>query len=955
MSEIERIRNVVPSLNSDQLEAISTIEGPVLVIAGPGTGKTLTLALRTMYIILTGKAEPKNILVTTFTEKAAFELRDRISQIARRLGYKGQLHELNVGTVHSICNKFIERFLPYTPLKKNYIVLEELTQTLFLYENFEKIFPKPSNANEPFLGRWHTKWSAIKGILPYFNKITEELIDVEQLEQSGEQFLVSLSEYYSRYRSTMLESNKVDFAHLQTIFLSLIHDPEVGEQVKKNVKYIMVDEYQDTNFVQEQIFMALAKPDNNLCVVGDDDQALYRFRGATVRNILEFHKHFDRCLQVNLTLNYRSHKDVIKDYNSFMDSLEWDGFRFRKQIRPDPEGVFPSYPAVFSIWGSNAKDEAKRFSELVGFLKENRIIQDYSDIALLLTSVRLSNSAHYLRALNQANIPYFAPRARAYFENEEVQLLVACFAIIFGFYGDVLDSFPEKAYVENAIVNLKSYVGTALSDYLQRKVRQIEDLTQGSLNLVILDYLYQLMAYRPFSEYLKDETASRNIAIFSGLLSIFQDYYRISLVTAKNKNFVRYYLFGSFLHFLIQGGMDDYEDPDNPIPKGFVQIMTIHQSKGLEFPVVAVGSLDRVFRVQKQVDRDLGRFSSRGTYETEEQMTDFDRMRHFYVAFSRPQKMLVLTTHETPQHWFSPIWEGLDQWPYVKKKALQAQSFFSKPQFVPKKSYSLSSVNVYEICPQQYLFYREYSFQPSRSAQMLFGTLVHQTIEDVHNYILKEKEQKIDYLTIEQWFEDNYRTLITSGLRPIRKEQKEAALKHVINYYRQNNDIFERLQETEVDVSVEKDDYILTGKIDLLMGRNERFEILDFKTHSKPAANDPVINRYFHQLCLYAYILKERYQKDAEKLYIYWTSEEDKKNALMEFKYSEDPIAKTGGHFENIITRIRQKEFRVQNPPDPKKVCGECDFRFYCSSQGIVKSRKPNNTRIRTHYVRRDL
>lgn len=188
MSEIALIKSIVPSLNDDQLEAILASDGPVLVIAGPGTGKTLTLALRTMFLILTGKAEPKNIVVTTFTEKASFELRDRISQIARKLEYKGQLHELNMGTLHGICNKFIEKFLTYTRLKKNYTVLEELTQTLFIYENFGQIFPESAILNDLYLGRWKTKWNAIREMVPYFNKIAEELIDVERLRKSENHF-----------------------------------------------------------------------------------------------------------------------------------------------------------------------------------------------------------------------------------------------------------------------------------------------------------------------------------------------------------------------------------------------------------------------------------------------------------------------------------------------------------------------------------------------------------------------------------------------------------------------------------------------------------------------------------------------------------------------------------------------------------------------------------------------
>lgn len=933
MNPINEIKAVIPSLNDDQLEAITNTDGPLLIIAGPGTGKTLTIVARTLYLLLTNKAHPDEIILTTFTEKAAFELRDRVSQLARKLGYKNNLNQIMIGTIHSLCNDFITKFLNDTPLKKGFIVLDEMTQLFFIYENFDEIVPE---INEKYLDRWRGKWDVIKNIAIYFNKITEEMIDPSILSFSKNDFLKSISESYQKYQKLLFEKNRVDFCHLQKIFFDLLKDPNIFPKIKQKVKYIMVDEYQDTNYIQEQILLTLAKPENNICVVGDEDQALYRFRGATVRNILEFPKNFKNCKQVKLTINYRSHKTIIEKYNKFITSIEWDRFRFPKQITPDPNSNFPDYPAVFSIWGQNDRDEADRFVRLLKFLKENKIIQDWSDVALLLKSVRPDHSGHYIDALKRNNIPYFAPRAKTFFENEEIKLLLACYSIIFGFY-DNLSDYRHKKYMEDVIILLGDRITKypSLKEYLRRKAEQIRNLKEGSLDLTILDYFYQLLAYEPFSSFLKDRNSAYNLSIFSKLITIFQDYYGISLVTAKNKNQIKSYLFGSFFNFLIETGIDEYEDPDNPIPKGYVQIMTIHQAKGLEFPVVIVGSLHKKFAVQKQVDKDLLPFSKRGTFETEKQMTEFDRLRHYYVAFSRAQKLLVLTTPEKPQPWFAPIWEGLDQYPYIENETLKAQRFASKTQFVPKKSYSLSQVNVYETCPQQYLFYHQYQFSPSRSAQILFGFLVHHTIEDLHRNILDGNKASID--KIEEWFEKNYKALLLAGLRPIAKTQKEVALKHVINYFNQNKDLLEKIKETEVDVSVEKEDYIITGKIDLLVSKEEKLEILDFKTQPKPNTNSPIIERYFNQLCLYAYIIKERYGKSVDKMYIYWTAEEKRKDALMELKYSEKEVEKAGKYFDEVVQKIKDEDFIVKEQPDTEKVCKECDFKFYCSQNGIIK------------------
>jgi ATP-dependent DNA helicase UvrD/PcrA len=203
----------------------------------------------------------------------------------------------------------------------------------------------------------------------------------------------------------------------------------------------MVDEYQDTNYVQEQILLQLARPSNNICVVGDEDQSLYRFRGATPRNILEFHMHFQSCHEIVLDINYRSHPHIINAYNGLIESIDWSNpnglhnFRFNKNVKADPSIYFPDYPALFSISALTIEEEGTKFAQLIKYLKENNIIEDYSDVALLLHSVRPNNSVHYMEALRNHGIPYFAPRAKRFFENEEVRLMIACYAFLLNFYG----------------------------------------------------------------------------------------------------------------------------------------------------------------------------------------------------------------------------------------------------------------------------------------------------------------------------------------------------------------------------------------------------------------------------------------------------------------------------------------------------------------------------------------
>ncbi len=547
---------------------------------------------------------------------------------------------------------------------------------LFIFEHFDQIARLHENGK--YFGRWNTRWTTVEGVRNYFNKITEELIEPDILQTSDDIFVRSIGTSYKTYVKKLFETNRIDFAHQQQIFLQLLGNSEIGSAIKEKIRYIMVDEYQDTNYVQEQMLLRLVGENGNIAVVGDEDQALYRFRGGTVRNILEFPHHFEDCKTVTLSINYRSHCNIIEAYNKFMASWDWSdpkgkkNFRFDKQINHDPDGKFPEYPAVFCIWGENREDEAHRFAEMADFLKKSNVIEDENQIALLLHSVRIEHSGPYLSALAHRGIPAFCPRARAYFNNDEIRFMAACFAIILGYFGNGrgeiagagLRSLAE--YIDQCLVDLgRSFPDPhPLAKILQNFSWEIANLKEKeTLNRRLADYFYQFIAHEPFSSFTKNENRARNLAIFSQLLNIFQTYYHYTVITARNREPLRFHFFHSFLRLLYSGGINEYEDPDQPMPKGYVQVMTIHQAKGLEFPVVVVGSLAVQLSSPKDVDHVLGPYYNRPKFEPPARITGFDRMRLHYVAFSRAEKVLVLTTTNPPKPHFNPIWQGLPQWP----------------------------------------------------------------------------------------------------------------------------------------------------------------------------------------------------------------------------------------------------------------------------------------------------
>ena len=445
-----------------------------------------------------------------------------------------------------------------------------------------------------------------------------------------------------------------------------------------------------------------------------------------------------------------------------------------------------------------------------------------------------------------------------------------------------------------------------------------------------------MLALEPFSSAIKNENTARNVAVFSHLLNVFQGYYHYSVVTYGNRESIRFHFFNSFMRLLHDGGINEYEDPDRPFPRGHVQVMTVHQAKGLEFPVVVVGSLSTRLASPKRIDRDLGPFYNRPPFEPESRITLFDRMRLHYVAFSRPQKVLVLTAHERPKDHFASIWQGLPQWPYVRQELLAAQRFEPHERMPVKKTYSFTGdLRIYETCPRQYQFFRLYDFTPSRSAVIFFGLLVHQSIEEIHRIALEGQLHSLDETRIEDLFEQTFRFLCLSDVRPIGDRAKESALTQVMNYFRQNQDEMRRVVETEVDVSLEKDDYILAGKVDLLLGGDGKLELLDFKTSPRPRNSPGLIAAYERQLCTYAHILERRHGRRVDRLLLYWTSEARKEDALMVLPYRPERVDEAGRHFDATVGRIRAGEFAVTTPPEAA-ICRECDLRALCRAEGVI-------------------
>jgi DNA helicase-2/ATP-dependent DNA helicase PcrA len=253
-----------------------------------------------------------------------------------------------------------------------------------------------------------------------------------------------------------------------------------------------------------------------------------------------------------------------------------------------------------------------------------------------------------------------------------------------------------------------------------------------------------------------------------------------------------------------------------------------------------------------------------------------------------------------------------------------------------KKTYSFTGdLRIYETCPRQYQFFREYDFTPSRSAVIFFGLLVHQTIEEVHRLVLDGKLDTLDQTRIRELFDRTFRFLTLSDVRAIGDAAKDSAFAQVMNYFRQNREEMRRVIQTEVDVSLEKDGYILIGKVDLLLGGDGKLELLDFKASPRPKDNPELISAYERQLCTYAHILEQRHGRHVDRLLLYWTAEPRKEDALMVLPYDPTRVEEAGRHFDETVRRIQAREFSMEDPPEAG-ICKECDLRMLCHAEGII-------------------
>lgn len=844
--------------NSKQEQAIHHIAGPLHLPAGPGSGKTRVLLWRTVNLIVFHGVQPDEIFLSTFTEKAALQLKEGLRALlavaSRHTGQHYDLAGLYVGTVHSLCRRLLldRRLHPERERGQVPALRDELSQYLSLYRPARwDTLTAPLGLNKPielinelFINKPNpSRHLAVTHCLTLFNRLSEECLEPKTLVKqiTSDPKLNAACLLYQNYRAQLAADQATDLSLLQQHALDLVRSHAGAAQI---FRHVIIDEYQDTNTIQERLFFALADGHRNLCVVGDDDQALYRFRGATVENFVDFPA---RCQQywqltpaeIDLLTNYRSRQPIVEFYQRFIERHDWrkeqgGGFyRVPKTIDPHHQGLEPA------VVVSQGPPEAvcAEVAQAVKTLLDLGKVQNPNQIAFLFPSLKSTWGGTFTKnkavarmqaALEKVGLKVYAPRAGRFLEVDEAIDLLGIYLLLLGkprTTGDeqggwghfhrwldrlkargeellkadpnllqfITDRKAEMHQVladEDALLAVAAQQGwadddpyviatmerplsaakglsatarktlgsTAFENAVKGRERAGQPLTVRevitrltALDWSLLDLFWRLTGFAHFKAMLDaaqsgvDEGPLCNLGLLSQYLARYIEEYRSPLVTAGGvrDHRLRNSFINSYLYALFRRGESEYEDVDDPFPKGRIPFLTIHQAKGLEFPVVVLGTLDKRNFGPQRVEELLRPYLPPGG-EPLAKMSDFDTMRLFYVALSRPQQLLILARHTGQGQRTYGAFAGLaDTVPALASLDLATVPVAAtKPDDIPQTYSYTGDYLAYQRCPRQYMIFHQYGLEPSRSQTMLFGNLVHRTLEDLHQHLIGQREAR---------------------------------------------------------------------------------------------------------------------------------------------------------------------------------------------------------------------
>ena len=606
------MNNILGNLNDKQREAVMTTEGPLLILAGAGSGKTRVLTHRIAYLIKEKKVSPSNILAITFTNKAAEEMKTRVEDL---LGYIGDLW---VSTFHSACVRILRRDIDKIGYDRNFVIFDTTDQKALIQECLKEL-----NLSE--------KQYPVKTVLNAISSAKDKMVTPEEyIYVFGNEYRSKkISEIYKLYQKKLKKNNALDFDDIIIKTIELFKEsPEVLDFYQRKFKYIMVDEYQDTNTPQYHFVNMLAQKYRNLCVVGDDDQSIYGWRGADVKNILNFEKDYPDAKVIKLEQNYRSTKTILEAANYVIDN---NIRRKKKTLWTNNE----QGEKIILCELDNEREEAEFVIQEIISLKE-RENRSFRDFAILYRTNAQSRA--FEEALMRVRIPYKVVGALRFYDRKEIKDIIAYLRILVNPYDDIsfkrIINVPKRGIGAATIEALEATAlekDTSLffaidnAKVSQRAKNSLLEFKEFILELIdkkdtmtvseVINYILEETGYVEELEKEESEQAEGRIENLKEFLNAAYEFEESS----EDK---------SLEAFL--AGITLVSDIDLAGEIGeSVVLMTLHSAKGLEFPVVfMVGMEEGIFPSFK---------SFTDEYELEEER------RLCYVGITRSKEKLYMT------------------------------------------------------------------------------------------------------------------------------------------------------------------------------------------------------------------------------------------------------------------------------------------------------------------------
>lgn len=611
------------ALNPMQRKAAQTVEGPVLILAGAGSGKTRTVTYRIAHMIMDLKIPTKDILAVSFTNKACLEMHERVGKL---LGKKKR--GITLSTFHSLGLKILRQYIDLIGYNKDFTIYDSSDQLSIVREGLKNFRADKGAFDKKMI---LSKIGNLKN-----NAVSEHEFADSEFYDPDDAYDVATEHVYRFYQQKLQFYNALDFDDILFLCVQLFHaHPEVAQIFSEKYKYIMVDEYQDTNGLQFEMVRALTSVHSNICVVGDDDQSIYAFRGADITNILNFEKMYDNTTVIKLEQNYRSTSKILSLANNII----------QKNIKRKDKTMFSANhegPLPY-LWACGDSDHEAQvvIDELIKYQSEGRFL---GEVALLYRSN--TQVPPFEDQLRLGQIPYTIIGGQKFYEKKEIKDLIAYLSVVHNSKDELalrrILNIPHRGIGNKS---LQDFLDTAKEKSITLfEVLQLESMGTNKRAASLAEFISHIHRFQQYFQTMSLHQALASMIQDIDYMSFVEKSYDSPKIVARKKDDVRSFLFSAekfqdrfndeatlsfWLERLLLADNQDKQNDSDDILKNEVQLMTLHSSKGLEFDTVFMIGCEEELLPHKNVIKENSDIS--------------EERRLCYVGVTRAKKNLIMT------------------------------------------------------------------------------------------------------------------------------------------------------------------------------------------------------------------------------------------------------------------------------------------------------------------------